>query len=290
MKILRRLAGVAGFLLMTAWALAAPPYKALIIDGQNNHDWKATTPVLRKILEETGLFQVDVLTSPPKAGDFRQFKPDFAKYRAVISNYTGDAWAPETQRAFEDYVRNGGGFVVYHAANNAFPEWIQYNDMIALGGWGNRDEKSGPMVRFRDNRFVYDTSPGKGGSHGRQHEFKITVRNKNHPITKGLPQEWMHAQDELYDRLRGPAKNVTFLATAYSDKATGGTGEHEPALFVIKYGKGRVFHTTLGHGPEAMRSVDFIVTLQRGAEWAATGKVTQKVPKDFPTVDKVSLR
>ena len=100
----------------------------------------------------------------------------------------------------------------------------------------------------------------------------------------------MHAKDELYDRLRGPAENLHVLATAYSDPATRGSGFHEPMLMTISYGKGRVFHTTLGHALEASQCVGFITTLQRGAEWAATGKVTQKVPSDFPTADKTSSR
>ena len=100
----------------------------------------------------------------------------------------------------------------------------------------------------------------------------------------------MHAKDELYDRLRGPAENLHVLATAYSDPATRGAGFHEPMLMTISYGKGRVFHTTLGHALEAIQCVGFITTLQRGAEWAATGKVTQKVPSDFPTADKTSSR
>jgi type 1 glutamine amidotransferase len=100
----------------------------------------------------------------------------------------------------------------------------------------------------------------------------------------------MHNTDELYDSLRGPAKNIGLLATAFSKPETGGTGEHEPILFTVRYGKGRIFHTTLGHDLEAMRCVGFIATLQRGAEWAATGKVTQKVPADFPRGGRVSLR
>ena len=100
----------------------------------------------------------------------------------------------------------------------------------------------------------------------------------------------MHTKDELYDSLRGPATNLHTLATAFSDPETGGTGENEPMLMVINYGNGRVFHTVLGHGPEAMADVGFIVTLQRGTEWAATGKVTQKPPSDFPTPDHTSVR
>ncbi|HVX15643.1 MAG TPA: ThuA domain-containing protein [Pirellulales bacterium] len=269
---------------------AEPTLKALIVDGQNNHDWKSTTPLLKKHLEDAGLFTVDVATTPA-SGDLSDFRPRFADYDVVVSNYNGAAWPEETRRDFERYMSGGGGLVVVHAADNSFPEWPAYNQMIGVGGWGGRNEKSGPYVRLREGNFVRDTSPGGGGSHGTQHPFLVVARNTKHPITAGLPSSWLHAADELYDRLRGPAENLTVLATAFADKKEGGSGEHEPMLMVIDYGKGRVFHSTLGHSPEAMRCVGFIVTLQRGAEWAATGKVTQtKIPDDFPTPDNVSVR
>ena len=118
----------------------------------------------------------------------------------------------------------------------------------------------------------------------------IVVREPDHPVTKGLPKVFMHSPDELYSWLRGPAKNVTVLATAYSDPEKRGSGEHEPMLMDIRYGKGRVFHTAIGHAGEQLASVAFIVTFLRGAEWAATGKVTIPVPKDFPTAEKSSSR
>lgn len=282
-------------LLILFWSLSlvtalGAPMKALIIDGQNNHDWKATTPILEKMVEETGLFSVDIATSPPKGGDMSRFKPRFSDYRVVISNYNGERWPREAEEAFVNYVKGGGGFVSVHAANNAFPDWKEYNQIIGLGGWGERSEKSGPYVRYVDGRFIRDHAPGPGGSHGAQHAFVVEIRNPDHPITAGLPARWMHAKDELYDRLRGPAENLTVLATAFADKSTNGSGHHEPILMTITFGQGRVFHTTLGHSPEAMRCAGFITTLQRGAEWAATGKVTQKAPADFPSAEKVSAR
>lgn len=274
-----------------ATACADPRLRALIVDGQNNHDWRATTPILKEHLERSGLFRVDVATTPPAGEDLSGFRPKWSDYHVVVANYNGALWPEETRHEFEQYVRGGGGLVVVHAANNAFPEWPEYNRMIGLGGWGGRDERSGPYVRVRDGRVVRDASPGRGGSHGAQHAFQVVIREPDHPITAGLPKAWMHARDELYDRLRGPAEELTVLATAWSDPATGGTGEHEPMLMTISYGHGRVFHTTLGHSPEAMRCVGFLVTYVRGAEWAASGRVTQtELPPDFPSADEVSLR
>lgn len=276
-------------LLFTLRAVAAP-IPVLIVDGQNNHDWKTVTPMLKSILEAGGLCKVDVATSPEKGADLTAFAPDFTPYRVVVSNYNGALWGDKMREAFEKYVSGGGGFVSVHAANNAFPEWKAYNEMIGLGGWGGRTEKSGPYLRVTGGKWAADMTPGRGGSHGKQHEFLMTTQAPGHPIMAGLPAKWMHAKDELYDRLRGPAQNVTVLASAFSDPATGGTGVDEPLLMTIAYGQGRVFHTALGHGPEAVQCAGFAVTLQRGTEWAATGKVTQKAPADFPTAEKVSAR
>jgi len=277
-------------LLIAAGLLPGQPIRALIIDGQNNHDWKSTTPVLKRQLEETGRFAVDVVTTPPKGSDMSGFQPDFSKYGVIVSNYNGDPWPAEVNAAFEKFVRQGGGFVSYHAADNAFPEWRQFNEMIGIGGWGDRTQKSGPYARWREGQLVIENKPGPGGHHGKRHEFVVTTRNPSHPIMKGLPAAWMHAEDELYDSLRGPAKNMIVLATAYSDPSTNGTGENEPMLIAIPYGKGRVFHTTLGHDVTALRCVGFAATFQRGTEWAATGKVTLKVPANFPSADRVSTR
>ncbi len=278
--------------LMSMGTTAAPTLKALVVDGQMNrsHDWKATSPVLVRLLEETGLFSVDRVTSPPAGEDMSQFRPKFSNYDVVVLNYDAPDWPEAVKHDLEEYVRNGGGLVIYHSSDNAFPKWKAFNEMIALGGWGSRNEKDGPYIRWRDGKIVRDMTPGPGGSHGVQHEFALEVRTPDHPIVRGLPPVFMHSADELYNRLRGPAKNLTVLATSYSPKEKRGSGENEPTLMVIDFGKGRVFHTVLGHGVEQLKSVAFIATYQRGAEWAATGKVTQKVPSDFPGPDKPSMR
>ena len=277
----------------TAPEVAEPPakYAALIVDGQSNHRiWPTTTGYLKGYLEETGMFTVDIATTPPPGGPMDTYRPAFGDYDLVVSNYNGEPWGEDAMADFEAFVREGGAFVSVHAANNAFPEWTAYNEMIGIGGWGERSERHGPYVRLRDGEFVLDHAPGIGGSHGIRHEFQIDIRDADHPITRGLPPKWMHANDELYDRLRGPAKNIHVLATAFSTVESEGTGEHEPILMTIRYGEGRVFHTTLGHALISQRCNGFITTFKRGAEWAVTGEVTQPVPPEFPTVDAVSAR
>ena len=304
---------LAAMALATTGVRAEPAkIKCLIIDGQNNHKWQETTPVLKTIIEHSGVFSVDVSTSPPPAAkppslpknatpeqktahaaalekfrkdaaasgaaakpSWKQWQPRFADYGVIVSNYNGDAWPKELHDALVSYVKNGGGFVSYHAADNAFGDQADYNEMIGLGGWGGRNPKSGPYLRLRDGQWKPVDGPGPCGGHGPQNEFIIETFAPDHPIMKGLPPKWMHAKDELYHSLRGPAKNLSVLGHALSEQ----TKEQEPMLMAISYGKGRVFHTTLGHYLEALDGLGFQVTLTRGAEWAATGKVTQPALK-----------
>jgi type 1 glutamine amidotransferase len=270
-------------------------YKTLIITGQNNHNWKASSPVLKQILNETGLFSSEIMITPGKGEDMKTFNPDFTKYKLVVIDYNGDPWSEKTNNAFVEYVKNGGGVVLYHAADNSFPSWKEYNEMSGLGGWGDRNQKDGPYVYYKNNILVRDTSAGNGGSHGKRREFLVRTRITDHPITRDLPVAWLHGTDELYSQLRGPAKNMQILATAFADSAAGGgTMRDEPILMTITFGKGRIFHTTMGHADEgggpSMHCAGFIVTLQRGAEWAVTSDVTQKVPWDFPSTAGVVLR
>jgi len=272
-----------------ATASAAETLRALIVDGQNNHgNWPQTTQMMKRYLEESGRFSVDVVTHAAK-GEDPSFAPAFATYAVVVSNFGHGAapWSPATREAFERYVAGGGGFVAVHAADNSFPDWKAYNQMIGLGGWGGRNEKSGPYVYYSDEgRLVRDASPGPGGSHGPQAPFAVVIRDTAHPVTKGMPAKWMHAKDELYDSLRGPAENMEVLATAYCTK----TGRHEPMMMAIGYGKGRVFHTPMGHGNDSQECVGFITTFLRGCQWAATGGVDLPVPADFPSAAEPSSR
>jgi uncharacterized protein len=314
---MRFLAALAFLCVAALSATADEKIKVLIIDGQNNHDWKSTTPVLKKILEGTDRFTVDVATSPPslklpalpkdatpeqkKDHDLKvalmrldhkaaveAFHPKLAKYHVVVSNYNGEPWGKDLNDDFEVLLKEGKiGFVVVHAANNAFGGWKEYNQMIGMGWRGNT---GGDRLYLDADGKEVKVASGKGDGSGHRYTgpFTVTIRDTEHPITKGMPKEWLHVRDELYDNMRGPIENVKVLATAYSDKAKNGTGVHEPMIWTVSYGKGRVFHTPMGHDANAMKCWGFAGTLTRGTEWAATGKVTLELPKEFPTADKAS--
>jgi len=282
----------------------------LIVDGQNNHAvWPKSTIMMKQYLEESGLFSVTVQRTKSvwkaereedflalaKTGNVKlvdepemdnNFSPNFSEYDVVISNFGWRAapWPETTQKAFEDYINAGGGFVSVHAADNSFPEWEAYNKMIGLGGWGDRNEKDGLYIYYtNEGEKVIDSTVGPAGAHGKRHRFPVTIRNTEHPITKGMPSVWLTGIDECYAKLRGPAENMTVLATGKDQSDTAPTDRHEPMLMTLDYGKGRVFHTTLGHDTDSFENVGFIVSFLRGTEWAATGDVTQEIPKDFPT-------
>jgi type 1 glutamine amidotransferase len=277
--------------------------RVLIIDGVNNHDWESTTAATKATLEQTGRFLVDVSTSPRKEaprGEWEAWRPAFSDYQVVVSNFNDDCaqeggceplWSAETMADFERFVSAGGGFVAIHAADNHAAGWAAYNEMIGLGGWGGRRAgMSGSLLRLIDGEWVA-TSPDEGisGEHGPQREFLVIHDQPTHPILDGLPGEWMHATDELYSSLRGPARNIEVLAHSFSLY----TNENEPVLMIITYGEGKVFHITLGHYDDqseppgaAVSCVGYQTVLARGTEYVATGEVTIGMPGSFPSAEE----
>jgi len=254
--------------------------RVLIIDGVNNHDWKTATREITSMLLETGRFTVDVSTTPAAGAPpdaWAAWRPDFSRYQVVINNFNGGhlddgiRWPPEVERRFEEYVRQGGGVVIFHAANNAFLHWAAYNDMIGLG-W--RDRNFGPGLAVGDDGRIIRIPKGTGldPGHGPRHDFEIHVLNPNHPVTRGLPPSWLHPSEQLTFGQHGPAEGLTILTYARSEVSH----QNEPMDWVRTYGKGRVYTTMLGHtwqnepNPNLQDPV-FRKLLVQGVEWAATG-------------------
>ncbi len=234
--------------------------QTLLLTGDSNHDWRRSAPFCRDLLAQTGRFAVDLTETPDEA------LADAAlldKYDLFFVDYNGVGWGDRAKVNFAAAVRAGAGVVFLHAANNAFEGWTEYESMVALA-WR------------------------AGTGHGQFHEFEVTITDKEHPITRGVQD--FKIWDELYHRLAPvPAPGVPYhtLATAYSAPETGGTGQREPMMLVLTYGRGRIFHQILGHvwpgdpvqdkGSTMItfETPGFQMTLLRGAEWAATGAVVE---------------
>ena len=295
-RILLAIAALAA--LFVARTTTADTIKVLIIDGQNNHNWDRTTPYMQSFLKATGKFSVDTTTTPPKGAagsDWDAWRPKFADYDVLLSNYNGETWPEPVRDDFEAFVKSGGGVMNVHAANNPFPDWPEWNKMTGIC-WRRAD--FGPRLALDDegNEVRMEPGEGKGAGHGPRYPYPVIVRDRKHPVTEGMPLEWLHPADELYHGQRGPALNMHILATAYSAKHKRGTGYHEPMVWWIPYGEGRVFTTVLGHVGKTqpledspMRCLGFQAIVTRGTEWAATGKVTIPLPERFPTDSGVSL-
>jgi hypothetical protein len=278
---------------------AAPPVRVLLIDGQNNHDWRRTTAALQDALAATvRRFEVTVSTAPEEGSEpsaWAEWRPRFADHQVVVSNYNGEPWPEQVRRELVAFIAGGGGAVMVHAANNPFADWGEFNEMIGLG-W--RKAEFGDRITIDDATGAQVRTPrgqGPGAGHGPSHVFDIEVRAPQHPIMRGLPPLWKHAKDQLSHGQRGPARDMTVLDSAFSSKEHGGTGAHEPITWVIPFREGRVVTTLLGHqwgdqpDQDALDCVGFRTVFTRSVEWAATTLVSIPVPPDFPTATATSL-
>lgn len=205
------------------------------------------------ILENSGLFSAKVTSNAPSS---------FNKYDVVVLDMAKSEWDDNTKAAFAEYVKNGGASVLVGATSTAFGEWPELTEIAGT--------PSGVGLKKSTEPF----------------EYSVTNLKKDHPVTMGLQQRWLHTSDFLAFNTSMLTGQTEVLATAWADTVQGGDGAHLPVMAAITYGKGRVFHTTLGINASAdlasIQCVGFITILQRGAEWAATGVVSQTAPIDFP--------
>jgi type 1 glutamine amidotransferase len=228
--------------------------KVLIIAGDNvsAHNWKETSKAVADILENDPRIKVDITATPSK--DLTD--ENLAKYDVLLLNYKETAtgppesrWSDSNKAAFLKAVQEGKGLVGYHFASSAFtkPNWVEFEKAVA-GGWRTQ------------------------GFHGPAHVFTVKKTDVKHPISDGLPAEFEHTIDELYQNSMMLPGSVV-LATAYSDpKKPRGTGKDEPVIWVSSYGKGRVYENVLGHDGKALADPKYQDWLRRGVIWAGGGQ------------------
>jgi type 1 glutamine amidotransferase len=286
---------ITGIAFMPVYSQNDKAISVLIVDGFSNHDWKQTTRVVKWLLEKTGRFKVEVATVPTDSILRESWNTDFKKYAVVIQNTNNIQnlrlkWPRSAEIKLENYVREGGGLYVLHSGNNAFPHWIEYDKMIGLG-W--RPFTTGYALEVDSAKKVIRIPPGegKGTDHGDRFNAMVQIFTR-HPINQGYPDVWQTANTEVYNFPRGPAENLTILSYAYDSSRT-----HRmwPVEWVVAYGKGRVYNSSMGHlwrgevYPPAYRCIGFQTTVIRAAEWLASGKVTYPLPADFPGKDAPRL-
>ncbi len=260
--------------------------------------------MIRTILSEPDLYEFETWQGPgPDSPADQDNAPDFEQYAVVVWDYNppassnGEAyqWSRELRDAWVGYIRAGGRALLIHASNNPFPGWTEFEDMVGLL-W--RSAEAGAALQFDENGDIIMTpqGQGQGSGHGRRRQFVVHHHDPGHPVLAGLPEAWLHASDELYHWQRGPRpETMLVLASTWDDPELGGSGRREPVFWQIPYGEGIVMTWLPGHlwrgqaDTSAYRCVGLQTILRRAVEWLATGGVSQPVPEDFPTPDRVTL-
>lgn len=283
---------------MAGEAATQPHINALIVDGFSNHDWRKTSGFIKETLEETGMFEVSISTTPGDPDDpaWERWRPEFSGHDVVVLNWNNVRvpelrWPEEVERALEAYVDGGGGLLAFHSANNAFPHWAEYDRMIGIG-WRGKDH--GTALQLSANGEIRPIPPGEGErtSHGPRQDT-VVIRLNDHPITRGTPERWITPDIEVYTYARGPAEELTVLTYGLHHA----TDRYWPLEWVVSYGQGRAYSSSFGHIwdsdvgiPDRVLCVGFQTSLIRAAEWLATGDVTYPVPENYPSEDVIALR
>ena len=218
--------------------------KVLLVTGddvQPAHNWREVSQAIRELLVSSGKFEVRVCEDAgvlDSAATLSRYDLLFLQlYNAKTPTLSDGA-----KENLVNFVKDGKGLALSHLSSASFKEWEEFHKLCG---------------RY----WVM----GKSG-HGPRGVFKARITNKDNPITEGLAD--FEADDELYSELQGDAP-ITVLVEADSDWSK----KTEPLVFTVEYGKGRVFHETLGHDARALSNPVTKILIQRGCQWAATGKV-----------------
>jgi len=216
----------------------APKKKVLIVTGVDypGHKWKLTAPVLAKAIAADKRLDVTITEKP---GDLAS--DTLGDYDVIVLHFMD--WevpdpGPKARANLKRVVQSGRGLVLVHFACGAFQEWPEF---VKLAGraWD-------PKLRGHD-------------PHGK---FTVKITDERHPVMKGMKD--FETVDELYTCLAGEIP-IKVLATARSKV----DDKDYPMAFVLNYGKGRVFHSVLGHDVEALANPEVGRLYRNACAWAA---------------------
>lgn len=212
--------------------------RILLVTGQDypGHPWKLTAPALAREIGKDSRLEV-VTVEDPNFLDSEALD----RYDAIILHFMNWEQPSPGEKARENlrrFVGKGGGLVLVHFACGAWQDWPGFSE-LAGRAWD-------PKLRPHDPRGV----------------FKVNIADGDHPVTRGLKA--FDADDELYTCLAGSSP-IHVLASARSSV----DGRDYPMAFVLNHGKGRVFHSVLGHDLKAITIPGVAGLYRRGTAWAA---------------------
>jgi type 1 glutamine amidotransferase len=179
--------------------------------------------------------------------DERRFTDrNLARYDAVVFlSTTGEPLGrPSHRRAFQRYVRRGGGFLGIHAASDSFSRWAWYVGLVGAS--------------FRRH------APGTSAA-------DVVVEDRGVPATRTLPEVWRRV-DEWYAFRSNPRGRVHVLATIDErtyDPRDAAMGADHPIAWCHHYAGGRSVYTAMGHTSDAYREPLFVAHLLGAIEMAA---------------------
>jgi len=211
--------------------------RVVIVTGVDykGHKWQETAPAIREVLLEEGRFDVTIAEDPSFLASNELF--EFDEVFLHFKNYDPLKEGEKAKENLTNFVKQGKGLVVFHFACGAFEDWPGFAELAGK---------------------VWD----KKNTHDPRGPFTVEIVNREHPVTREMSD--FEADDELYFCLAGD-RPVDVLATARSKK----TGQDHPMAFAFSFGRGRVFHTPLGHDVKAIQMPGVAELIRRGCAWAA---------------------
>jgi type 1 glutamine amidotransferase len=222
----------------TAAAEGKQTANVLLVTGIDHpaHNWRQTAPVLAQVLRKDTRLKVCLVEDP-------HFLDSSAlqRYDVVVLHFMDweePAPGPEARDNLQKFVQGGKGLFVVHFGCGAFQDWPEFRNLAGR---------------------IWDP---KARAHDPYGSFQVNITNVLHPITQGLKS--FEIEDELYTCLTGD-RPVDMLATARSKV----DGKIYPMAFAFDYGKGRVFHSVLGHDVKAISNTGAAELFRRGCAWAA---------------------